>query len=580
MKPKILFLEIILAFVVAMSLRSLIVKEKQYISAPSSREEKMKSMLLCSPDWSEIDEDLLAASIGPLPGWGKYFWKIGSSNDSAQFYFNQGINMYYAFHIIEAMASFKKAETFDDKEPMIYWAQALAYGPNINDLEYNAAPEAADAAAKAVALSGKLSLKERLLINAMSKRYSKDTSVSRALLDEAYTRAMEDASNSTSDADVHALYADAIMLQHPWRYWKANGEAESWTPELIAILEKVLKNNPEHPGANHYYIHATEASPAPQRALASADRLGTMMPGVSHMVHMPSHVYIRSGHYEKGIEVNETAVKAYNKYLELYPEVVNKMDIYLIHNLHMQAACAMLRPNYGYALKSAELARKSFDTSFLSLPAPIGCFAQYVYITPQLVKLRFGRWADLAAEPVIPENYVYAHLLDSWARGMAAASSGKKEEAIKYLEAVNQSILHPDLKVVMGPFNAPKSGGLVAQKLLEGMISEKFGKQDDALNYYKQARLLEDSLIYTEPRDWLIPTRHYLANSLIAAGKFKEAETVLKEDLAINPNNFYALSALDKMSRQKQLNDKAGVHQKAFKQVFTGTDMPEGALVY
>ncbi len=565
----------------AMGLKAMIVKNDRVVVSKSSvKEQKMRSMIFCSPDWNVLNEDSLAMAIGPLPGWGTYSWKINSASDSAQYYFNQGINMYYAFHIIEAMASFKKAQAFDDKEPMIYWGQALAYGPNINDLEYNAAPEAADAAMKAVSLFQNLSPKEKALIGAMALRYSKDTSVSRASLDEAYTRAMEAASKSINDADVHALYADAIMLQHPWRYWKANGEPESWTPELIKILEKILAMQPAHPGANHYYIHATEASPTPQRALASADRLGVMMPGVSHMVHMPSHVYIRSGHYEKGIAVNETAVKAYDKYLELYPEVVNKLDIYLIHNLHMQAACAMLRPNYAYALKSGELARKSFDSSFLSLPAPVGNFAQYVYVTPQLVKLRFGKWADLAGEPAIPENYAYAHLLDSWARGMAAAASGNKNNAEKYLAALRKSLNHPDLEVVMGPFNAPKNSGLVAEKLLEGMMSEKFGKMDEAVNFYKQARALEDLLIYTEPRDWLIPSRHYLASSLIKAERYKEAETILKEDLAINPNNFYALSALDRMSRQKQLEDKTGMHPKAFKGVFTNADIKEGALVY
>lgn len=580
MKTQIILFEIVLAFFVAMGVRAMITRTTPEMRPMPVTEKKMKSMIFCSPDWNELDEDSLAMAIGPLPGWGKYSWNINTENDSAQYYFNQGINMYYAFHIIEAMASFKKAQLFDDKAPMIYWAQALAYGPNINDLEYNEAPEAAHAAQMAVTASRNLSKKEKLLIDAMALRYSTDTTVSRESLDEAYTQAMKAATNALQDADVFALYADAIMLQHPWRYWKANGEPESWTPELISVLEKTLKMAPEHPGANHYYIHATEASPKPQRALASANRLGTMMPGVSHMVHMPSHVYIRSGHYEKGIAVNETAVKAYHKYLELYPEVVNKMDIYLMHNLHMQAACAMLRPNYAYALKSADEARQSFDSSFLSLPAPVGNFAQYVYVTPQLVKLRFGKWADLAAEPVIGDNYVYAHLLDSWCRGMAAAASGNKADAERYLRAMNNSLQHPDLEIVMGPFNAPKSSGLVAQKLLEGMISEKFGKLEDAIGLYKQARMLEDSLIYTEPRDWLIPSRHYLANSLIKAGKYKEAEVVLQEDLAINPNNFYALSALDKMSRQKQLTDRNGLHSKAFKGVFTNADIKEGELIY
>lgn len=569
-----------LAFVMAIAVKKMIVKEPRQINNTVYVKEKMKSMVFCSPDWNEIDEESLANAIGPLPGWGTYNWKINSHKDSAQFYFNQGINLYYAFHIIESMASFKKAEQFDNNDPMIYWGQALAFGPNINDLEYNAAPEAFEAATKAVALSEHSSPKEKALINSMALRYSKDTAVSRAALDEAYTQAMKQISSNSTDPDILALYADAMMLQHPWRYWKINGEPENWTPEIIRVLENVLRIAPEHPGANHYYIHATEASPDPEKALPSADRLGKMMPGVSHMVHMPSHVYIRSGHYEKGIEVNETAVKAYHKYLELYPEVINKMDIYLIHNLHMQAACAMLRPNYAFSLKSANLARNSFDSSFLSLPAPVGNFAQYVYVTPQFVQLRYGKWNELAKEPAIPENYVYAHLLDSWCRGMAAAATGNKDAANNYLKTMRKDLQHPDMKIVMGPFNAPESSGLVAEKLLQGAISEKFGSMDEAIGLYRKAVALEDSLIYTEPRDWLIPSRHYLANSLIKAGKVREAEVVLHEDLEINPDNFYALSVMQNVNAKQMKTDSAKMYMQRFRKVYTNADIKAGALIY
>jgi hypothetical protein len=244
--------------------------------------------------------DSLALSMKPLPGWGNYNWKIASASDSARFYFNQGINMYYAFHIIESMASFKKAGTFDDKNAMIYWAQALAYGPNINDFAYATAPDALAATQKAMGLSASCTAKEKALINAMSVRYSSDTSISRKDLNQRYATEMKNVyQHFKNDADAGALYADALMLQHPWEYWEHNGNAQPWTPEIVSVLENVLKQHPSHPGANHYYIHTVEASPNPGRALASADRLGKMMPDVSHMVHMPSHIYIRTGNYEK-----------------------------------------------------------------------------------------------------------------------------------------------------------------------------------------------------------------------------------------------------------------------------------------
>ena len=281
---------------------------------------------------TQLNADSLANGIGVLPGWGNYRWDIASKNDSARFYFNQGINMYYAFHIIEAMASFKKAQQFDDTNAMIYWAQALAYGPNINDFGYAATPDAFAAAQKALSLKNNCTPKEKALIEAMAVRYSLDSTISRASLNQLYSTAMKRSYNLFStDADAATLYADALMLQHPWDYWKHDGEAEPWTPELLAVLEGVLQLHPNHPGANHYYIHSVEASKDAKRAMASANRLGKLMPGVAHMIHMPSHIYIRTGNYTEGITVNEMSVKGYTNYLSLYPDVQNNVQIGRAH---------------------------------------------------------------------------------------------------------------------------------------------------------------------------------------------------------------------------------------------------------
>ena len=327
-----------------------------------SREEIFKNRFYagCSPDWSQLNGDSLVQGIGILRGWGNYQWIIASANDSARLYFQQGINMYYSFHMIESMASFKKAAKFDSTNAMIFWGQALAYGPNINDFEYTSTPHAFAAAQKAISLSGTCTAKEKSLITAMGIRYTVDSATSRELLNQLYTLEMQKSYNRlTNDPDVAALYADAMMLQHPWNLWKHDGEAQPWTPRLLEVLEKTLQKNPLHPGANHYYIHCVEASSDPQRALPSADRLSKMMPMVAHMVHMPSHIYIRSGFYDKGIQVNELAIKGYQEYLSLFPEVVNNAPLYLIHNLHMQAACAMMGAGYDFSAKSAAATRAS-----------------------------------------------------------------------------------------------------------------------------------------------------------------------------------------------------------------------------
>ena len=251
----------------------------------------------------------------PLPGTGPHKWKISTSNDSAQFYFNQGINLYYGFHIIEAMPSFKKAQLFDSSCAILYWAEALAYGPNINDLGYFASPDALLAAQKATAPAMHASPGEKALIAAMQVRYSGDSTKQRADLNQQYAAKMKAVFAAyPHDAEIGALFADALMVQHPWDLWQHNGSAQPWTPQIEKVLESVLKYAPDHPGANHYYIHTMEASPYAYKATACADRLPRLAPGMSHMVHMPSHIYIRTGAYDKGITVNDRGLAGYKKY--------------------------------------------------------------------------------------------------------------------------------------------------------------------------------------------------------------------------------------------------------------------------
>jgi tetratricopeptide (TPR) repeat protein len=542
---------------------------------------KHKQPIQCSPDWSYLNEDSMATHMGVLPGWGNYQWAIRSTNDSAKFYFTQGINMYYAFHIIEAMASFKKAATFDDNNAMLYWAQALAYGPNINDIEYAATPEAFTAAQKALALKGGCTAKEQALIEAMAVRYSTDSSTGRAILNQRYADAMKKAyAKFKQDADIAALYADALMLQHPWDYWKHNGEAEPWTPEILTVLQNNLAIHPNHPGANHYYIHSVEASKAPQRALASANRLGNMMPGVAHMVHMPSHIYIRSGYYKEGITVNEKSVAGYNKYLALYPEVQNNAPLYLFHNLHMQAACAMMRGNYAYSNKTAIDCSNSFDTSFLSLPAPLGNFIQYVYMVPAFNNVRFGKWDAILNAVPVQQHHLYANLIWHWARGMAFAGKNNTAKAREELKIVEDAMQAPDLKVVMPPFNAPIDAAKVATKILAGVIAEQENDLDKAVSLLSEAAVNEDAMIYDEPKDWLLPAREYLGNALLRSGNAAQAEKVFKEDLQENPNNHWSLYGLYQSLLKQKKNAAAVIVKKQFDKAFEGSDIKAGSIIF
>jgi tetratricopeptide (TPR) repeat protein len=352
-----------------------------------------------------------------------------------------------------------------------------------------------------------------------------------------------------------------MMLQHPWEYWKHNGDPHPWTPAILEVLETALKISPVHPGANHYNIHMLEASPTPQRALASADRLSKLMPSVSHMVHMPSHIYIRSGLYQQGIRVNEMSLTGYKHYLAAFPDVANNAPLYLIHNLHMQTACAMLGAGYDYSSKSADECRASFDTSFLSLPAPMGTYVQYVYMTPVINDVRFGKWEKILASAAIPGNYIYANTLWHWARGIAYARNNQLSQARTELQLMKAKLNEPDMLVVLKPFNSPTGAARAAAKLLEGIIAEQANDLATAAAALKEAVNLEDALIYNEPKDMPLPVRPYLGAVLLKAGSYADAEKTFNQDLHQNPNNHWGLRGLY-IALQKQAKHREAMLAK------------------
>jgi hypothetical protein len=521
--------------------------------------QKMSSAITCSPGGQQgelVPDDPL--SMVALPGWGKHYWKIKTTSDSALYYFNQGISFYYAFHIIESLASFKKARSLDQNAYMAWWGEALAYGPNINDVEYAASPDALAAIEKAEALSANATDKERGLIAAMRLRYSSDSKADRAMLNLQYKEAMEKLFRQfPDDAEIGALYADAIMLIHPWDLYDQQSKPKAWTPELVAVLEKVLSISPQHPGANHYYIHAVEASLQPERANASADRLPGLMPKVSHVVHMPSHIYIRTGRYEKGAALNEKANAGYREYLKMFPAVEANNFLYIFHNLHMQANCAMMNGSYPYAQESAGECRSIIPYEYLSLPSPLGDYVQYVYMTPAFNNIRYGKWKEILSEPILPDSIGYAKSLQHFSRGFAMARlkniAGAKEELEKLKTIMNNGAGY---KLKLGAFNSAYDAFLIAEPFLAGIIAEEEGNLDVAARLLQSAVQQEDLLIYNEPRDWIIPVRQYLGAVLLKMKNYPGAEKSFRDDLVINPLNGWSLrglaNALHAAGKQKE----------------------------
>lgn len=505
--------------------------------------QKRKNIIPCNPDrlWINLD----ANPIPLLSGWGNYRMAVTVKNDSADIFFQQGINLYYGFHIIEALASFDKATKFDKEFAMAWWGKALSYGPNINDLGYTASPEALEAVKNAALYANKCTLLEKALIDAMKTRYTEDTTISRERLNQQYADAMQQVYTTfPNSADAAALFADALMVEHPWDLYDKYYRAKPWTPKLVRVLEKLVQRFPFHPGGGHYYIHAIEGSTQPGKALAVADRLGKMMPGVAHVVHMPSHIYIRSGHYSKGVEVNKSAVDGYYNYLLRYAPVSGNTFIYLLHNQHMQAACAMMDGQYANSLKYAKDLSKNVDSAFLDAGGYFGVMGQYLDMTSTFVSVRFGRWDEILSEPEVVPQRMFSSIMQHFARGIAYCKKQQPALAEKHLLALQNEKNNTQLLESPAAFNAGIAAVNVAEKILQGAIAEVTNKLPEAIDFYKTATEMEDGMLYNEPRDWQLPARHYLGHVLLQHKAYGEAEKVYKKDLEINPNNPWSLAGL------------------------------------
>src|SRR5436190_10090293 len=573
MKPHLFLSAFVLSAVILFAFRF---NEKQKRSATSVDliEFKKKKIIRCGPDWDKLKDWLEEADIPPIPGAGIYKWKISTRNDSAQFYFNQGINMYYSFHIIEAMASFKKAEKFDKYSPMLLWAQALTYGPNINDFGYTASPEALLASGKAIEFSGRCTDNEIALIEAQRVRYSYDSSQTRTVLNQLYVDKMKEAYEKfPNDPDVATLYADAMMLQHPWDLWNTDGTPKPWTPLIREVLEKVLAKNPDHPGANHYYIHVMEPSPYAAKALPSAERLGKTNPGLSHVVHMPSHIYLRTGMYDKAVTVNNFAVSSYKKMIPLYAPVTGADFLYIIHNLHMKANNAMLSGNYKTSEEAAFETRNSVPADYLSLPAPMGNVLQYIHMTPVLHYIRFGKWDELLKEPQPASEHIYGNILYHFGRSMALANRSRMVEAKQELTELQQLMKDSSLQIPLTPFSPVIEGAMTAEHLLIGTIALKENRKADAIVAFDKAVATEENMIYTEPRDWMLNPKHFSGNAYLQNKDGINAEKVFRKDLLNNNENGWALYGLfNALVLQKKTSEAAKVLAR-FKTAFSKADI-------
>jgi tetratricopeptide (TPR) repeat protein len=371
-----------------------------------------------------------------------------------------------------------------------------------------------------------------------------------------------------------------LMLQHPWDLWNIDGTPKPWTPLIREVLEKILVKSPDHPGANHYYIHVMEPSPYAAKALPSAERLGKTNPGLSHVVHMPSHIYLRTGLYQKGIDVNTNAVNRYKKSISLYAPVTGADFLYIIHNLHMKTNNAMLLGNYKIAEAAAKETRESVPVDYLSMPAPIGNVLQYIHMTPVFNQIRFGKWDEILREPQPDKAHVYSNVLYHFARSIAYSRKNDRGAASEELDSMRELLTDSSLSIPMSPFSAPSVGAEVAHMLLLGVIHEDKNLPDGAIKYYKKADSIEAKMVYNEPRDWLLNPKHFLGNAYLRKGDGLNAEKTFTADLKNNSENGWALYGLYKALLLQKKNAQAALVYARFKKAFAKADIKLTSPVY
>ena len=489
---------------------------------------------------------------------------IATTNAEAQKFFDQGLTLVYAFNHGAAVRSFRRAAELDPKSPMPYWGIALALGPNYNETNGEDEKGAYEAIQKAKPLAASAPDVERAYVNALALRFASDDKPDYDKLAREYAAAMRELSHRyPDDPDAGTLFAESLMDLHAWALWTNDGKPAENTLEIVSTLESVLRKWPDHPGANHFYIHAMEMAPDPERALQSARRLETLVPGAGHLVHMPSHIYIRTGDYVAAVKSNQLAIEVDNK----TPVPTGGSMAYMMyrsHNVHFLVAAAMMDGEFDVALGAAKDLDARANSIVNEMPEA-EAFLPY----HNFVLLRFARWDEVLAAPPADEKKKNAAFFSHYARGVALAVKGQPAQAESEraaMEAVYKQI-PPDS--IMG-YNTWSSVHDVAVHSLAARIADARGDASGVIEQWRAAVDAQDRLSYDEPADWYYPVRESLGAALLASGKPAEAEPVFRADLTDNPRNPRSLFGLWKaLEAQKKTVDAEWVHA-AFQTAWKG----------
>ncbi|MFN0121357.1 MAG: tetratricopeptide repeat protein [Blastocatellia bacterium] len=495
-----------------------------------------------------------------MRGLGHHHHPVSTKNALAQKFFDQGLTLIYGFNHEEAARSFRRAAELDPALAMAWWGYALAVGPNYNEptIDPERMKAAYEATQKALALAGGAADNERGLITALGLRFTLDPKPDGKKLGEAYSAAMRDVyQRFPDDLDAATLYADSMMNVQPWQLWSKEGAPLGNTEQIVATLEAVLKRDPAHIGANHLYIHAVEASRTPERALSSADRLGGLVPAAGHLVHMPGHIYLRTGDYAASARVNVQAAGVDRAYIRATGNRGMYSAMYFSHNIHFQVESYNRAGQYAQAVRAAAELMDNVRRHYKAMPMVEGFMP-----SPIFVRLRFGKWNEILKMPEPDKAQMMTHTVWVYARGVAAAATGDVSQAEQQQRAFAEILKNMPGETPFG-LNTATSVLKIAEHSLAARIAWAKGDKTAAIAAWRAAVTAEDALNYDEPPGWYYPVRESLGAALLRNHAAAAAEAVFREDLVRNPRNGRSLFGLQESLRaQNKTRDAMNVERE------------------
>ena len=505
-----------------------------------------------------------------LTAAGRQRHPIHTSVAAAQDYFDQGITLLYAFNHEEAARAFEKAAQLDPKSPMPLWGVAMAVGPNYNlDVDPERERIAYDTIQKAAKLAESAPRVEQDYVTTLMLRYSNDAKPDHKKLANIYAMGMRTLSRKyPEDLDAATMYAESLMDLNPWQLWTLDGKPGERTEEIVRVLESVLVRDPNHAGANHYYIHALEASPNPERALASAKRLESLVPNAGHLVHMPSHIYSRTGDFAEAVERNAVAARVDKAYVEEADKSGSLYDLmYHSHNEHFLTMAACMQGQYAVAKKAADALATRLMPHAKMMPMLDGFI-----MTPLWVDARFSKWDVILARQEPAAELAETHLMWRYTRALAFAGRHDGEKVVAEFVAFEKEEAAIPAGAPLGLQSSSKVVHAVAKEVLLARIAETQAKPEEAINHWLAAVDAQDKLAYNEPADWYYPVRESLGAAYMKVSKPYDAEMTFREDLRRNPRNPRSLFGLREALVAQQSDTDATWVDRQFKEAWKNAD--------